>query len=72
MLSQPPSNGTARTRPKTLAERAEECTDVQRRLKQEAAERRKETAANGEARPAFGLSQRTGQTGRASMIRRTP
>jgi hypothetical protein len=59
-------------RPKTLAERAEECTEVQRRLKDEAAERRKATAASGGDRPAFGLSQRSGQAGRAAMSRRNP
>jgi hypothetical protein len=61
---QPPSAGNGRQRPKTLAERAEECTDVQRRLKEEAAERRRTAIAKGAPREPVGLSQRTLQSGR--------
>jgi hypothetical protein len=44
-MAQPPSRSTPRARAKTPAERAEEATAVQRRLKQEAAERRRIAAA---------------------------
>jgi hypothetical protein len=65
-------NGDARPRPRTPAERSEEFDAVQRRLKAEAAERRKARAANGAERPPAGLSQQTGLAGRAAARRRTP
>jgi hypothetical protein len=43
--TQPPQRMNARPRAKTPAERAEEATAVQRRLKEEAAERRRIAAA---------------------------
>jgi hypothetical protein len=68
--SQQPSSG-ARPRPRTPAERAEEFTAVQRRLKAEAAERRKQSESDGSKRRPTGLSQQTGLSGRAAA-RRTP
>lgn len=51
------------------AERAEACLSVQRRLKQEAADRRKEALAAPTTRSPTGLSQRAGGQ---SMRRQTP
>jgi hypothetical protein len=59
-------------RGRTPAERAEEFTAVQRRLKSEAAERRKLSEQNGTKRPAMGLSQQTGLSGRHATRPRTP
>jgi hypothetical protein len=63
--SQRSSNGEARTWGTTPAERAAEFTAVQRRLKEEAAVRRKASLASPNQRHATGLSQQTGR-------RRTP
>ena len=59
-------------RGRTPAERADEFAAVQRRLKSEAAARRKFTEENGTKRPAFGLSQQTGLSSRGGSRRRTP
>jgi hypothetical protein len=59
-------------RGRTPAERAEEFSAVQRRLKSEAAARRKLNEENGTKRPALGLSQQTGLSGRGASRRRTP
>ena len=59
-------------RGRTPAERAEEVTAIQRRLKSEAAARRKSSEENGTKRPAMGLSQQTGFSGRTAARRRTP
>lgn len=59
-------------RGRTPAERAEEFSAVQRRLKSEAAARRKSSEESGTKRPAMGLSQQTGFSGRAASRRRTP
>ena len=60
---QGPSRKDARPRAKTPAERAEEAANVQRRLKQEAADRRHAAARAGSPPSAHG---------RASGRRRTP
>jgi hypothetical protein len=60
------------SRGRTPAERAEEFSAVQRRLKSEAAARRKLSEESGNKRPAMGLSQQTGLSGRAAGRRRTP
>jgi hypothetical protein len=67
-LSHNSSGGDARPRPRTPAERGEEFMAVQRRLKEEAAARRKVSQAKGSPRRATGLSQQTGRSGG----RRTP
>jgi hypothetical protein len=54
------SSGDARPKSKTPADRAEECTAVQRRLKEEAADRRKIALASGNMRKPTGLSQQSG------------
>jgi hypothetical protein len=59
-------------RGRTPAERAEELIAHQRRLKSEAAARRKSSEENGTKRPAMGLSQQTGFSGRTAARRRTP
>jgi hypothetical protein len=59
-------------RGRTPAERAEELTAIQRRLKSEAAARRKLSQERGTKRQAFGLSQQTGLSGRHSGRPRTP
>ena len=59
-------------RGRTPAERAEEHSAVQRRLKSEAAARRKLVEDSGTKRQAFGLSQQTGLSGRGGSRRRTP
>jgi hypothetical protein len=62
--TQPPVRMNARPRAKTPAERAEEATAVQRRLKEEAAERRRIAAAKAPAD--------TAPRARASGTRPTP
>jgi hypothetical protein len=57
--SRPSSAGNAHPRSSSLAQRGEECAAIQRRLKEEAAERRKQAASSGVTRPATGLSQRS-------------
>jgi hypothetical protein len=57
--SRPSSTGEAHPRSTSLEQRGEQCAAVQRRLKEEAAERRRQAAASGIARPATGLSQRS-------------
>jgi hypothetical protein len=47
--SQQPLRSDTRPRPKTPAERAVECAAVQRRLKEEAAERREQAVSRSEA-----------------------
>jgi hypothetical protein len=49
---QAPVGQERRPRAKTLAERAEEAADIQRRLKREAAERREAGSPPGRGRPA--------------------
>ena len=63
--TQPPQRMNARPRAKTPAERADEATAVQRRLKEEAAERRRIAAARA---PGDTSAPRA----RASGRRRTP
>jgi hypothetical protein len=60
------------SRGRTPAERAEESGAMQRRLKSEAAARRKLREESGSKRPAMGLSQQTGLSGRTAGRRRTP
>jgi hypothetical protein len=67
--SQGSSSGNPRPRATSPAERAEESAAVQRRLKQQAAERRVLASASGNKRVPTGLSQRAGQQGRR---RQTP
>jgi hypothetical protein len=62
--SQTPSGGNGRPKPRTPAERADEFSAVQQRLKQEAAARRKASAAGPAKRHATGLSQQSRPSGR--------
>jgi hypothetical protein len=57
--SRPSPSGEAHPRSTSLSQRGEECAAVQRRLKEEAAERRQQAADSGVTRHATGLSQRS-------------